>query len=81
MRYGDLPKTLPAAHLEIERLRHACAQAYQVMGVALIGGTRFWTDEEAIRALDNIVAAANGEPALMRTSCRGLGMRNEERQI
>ena len=58
---GELPTSLEAAHLEIVRLQSACAEAYQVMGVALLGDTRCWTDDDAERALDNIVAAANGE--------------------
>ena len=61
MSIEKLPISLAAAHLEIERLRSACAEAYQVMGVVLLGDTRCWTDDDAERALDNIVAAANGE--------------------
>ena len=61
MSNGELPTSLVAAHLEIDRLRSACAEAYQVMGVALLGDKRCWSDEDAGRALDNIVAAANGE--------------------
>lgn len=58
----NLPETLDAAHTEIERLRTACAEAYQVMGIALTGDSRSWTDADAARALDNILAAAEGQP-------------------
>ena len=53
--------SLESALVEIERLRDACAEAYQVMGVALLSDKRCWSDVDAERALDNILAAANGE--------------------
>ena len=49
---------------EIERLRRDCAEAYQVVGT--ISGVLL--DNESVRmedvskALDNLIAAANGEP-------------------
>lgn len=58
----ELPETPEAAHAEIERLRSACAEAYQVMGAALMDDARSWTDADAARALDNILAAAEGRP-------------------
>ena len=57
-----LKAELASAKAEIERLREDCAEAYQVMGSLLIGEPVKWSDEDAQRALDNIVAAANGEP-------------------
>lgn len=54
--------SLESALQEIDRLRNACAEAYQVMGVALLGSERCWSDADAERALDNMLAASNGEP-------------------
>lgn len=62
MKDQKLPTTLEDAHLEIQKLREVCAEAYQVLGVALIGEPRCWTDADAARALDNVSAAANGDP-------------------
>lgn len=48
---------------EIERLREDCAEAYQVCGAALLGPDKVkWTDDDAVRVLDNLSAAANGDP-------------------
>lgn len=48
--------------LEIDRLRSDCAQAYQVIGAALLAPADppDWTEDDVIRALDNLAAAANG---------------------
>lgn len=44
---------------EIKRLREDCAEAYQVVGA--LAGKRF-NDADVEKALDNLVAAANGTP-------------------
>jgi predicted negative regulator of RcsB-dependent stress response len=46
---------------EIERLQRDCAEAYQVVGALAMAAGAFETD--AVRkALDNLSAAANGDP-------------------
>lgn len=48
---------------EVRRLREDCAEAYQVCGAAMLcPGEVKWTDDDAVRVLDNLSAAANGEP-------------------
>ena len=62
---NELPQTLELAHEEIKRLRQACTEAYIIMGtVFIIEGEDgvVWDDEDATRVLDNIFAAANGDP-------------------
>lgn len=52
-----------ALQAEVDRLRRDCAEAYQVCGGALLGDDgKFWTDDDAERVLDNLSAAASGEP-------------------
>lgn len=46
----------------IERLRDDCAEAYQVIGAGMLGDPCPYTDEDVERALDNLFAAANGDP-------------------
>ena len=62
MSSDQLPTTLADAHLEIERLREACGEAYQVMSAVFLGDDPSWNESDAIRALDNISSAANGDP-------------------
>lgn len=45
--------------VENERLQEDCAEAYQVVGA--LAGDRF-SDPDVTKALDNLSAAANGEP-------------------
>lgn len=50
---------------EIDRLRRDCAEAYQVMGSVLLNPVYDpvrYTEEDAVRALDNLWAAASGAP-------------------
>lgn len=53
-----------AARDEIERLRRDCAEAYQVVGAisASLLDSESNPPEEVTKALDNLSAAANGEP-------------------
>lgn len=46
----------------IERLRDDCAEAYQVVGAAMLGEPCAYDDSDVERALDNLSAAANGTP-------------------
>ena len=56
----DIQELTPhEARLEIDRLRRDCAEAYQVIG-CLAGD--FFNDDAVIRAMDNLFAAANGDP-------------------
>jgi chromosome segregation ATPase len=50
-----------AAEAEVERLRRDCAEAYQVLG-AISTQPSNHTDDDVARALDNLHAAADGEP-------------------
>lgn len=50
-----------AAEAEVERLRRDCAEAYQVLG-AISTQPPTHTDDDVARALDNMHAAAAGEP-------------------
>lgn len=56
--------TLAKVREQLEQARRDCAEAYQVVGQML--GTASermsWTDDDVVRALDNLSAAANGEP-------------------
>ena len=45
---------------EIDRLREDCAEAYQVIGAAMLGEPVTYTEDDVERALDNLSAAANG---------------------
>lgn len=47
---------------EVERLRRDCAEAYQVVGAGMLGEPCSYTQADVERALDNLSAAANGEP-------------------
>lgn len=60
--WEDLAVQLAEARKEIERLRKDCPEANQVMGCVLIGDPFTYSDRDAERALDNIFAAANGDP-------------------
>lgn len=56
---------IPLLHAEIDRLRRDCAEAYQVMGAVLLNQVYEpvrYTEEDAVRALDNLWAAASGTP-------------------
>jgi len=58
-----LTRRLAEADAEIYRLRHDCGEAYQVIGcMSFDSENRRWTDDDEIRALDNLSAAANGMP-------------------
>jgi hypothetical protein len=47
---------------EIERLRRDCAEAYQVIGAGMLLAPVPYTQDDVARALDNLSAAANGDP-------------------
>jgi len=47
---------------EIERLQRDCGEAYQVVGAALLGEPRPYTQADVARVLDNLGAAASGRP-------------------
>ena len=47
---------------EVERLRRDCAEAYQVIGAGLMEPVSPHTQDDVERALDNLIAAANGDP-------------------
>jgi hypothetical protein len=47
---------------EVERLRRDCYEAYQVVGIALMEPATPHTQDDVERVLDNLVAAANGDP-------------------
>jgi hypothetical protein len=49
------------ARAQINRLRRDCAEVYQVMG-AMIAAAGMADHPQAIKALDNLSAAANGQP-------------------
>ena len=46
----------------IERLREDCGEAYQVVGSGMYGDPCPYTDSDVERVLDNLSAAANGDP-------------------
>jgi hypothetical protein len=47
---------------ELERLRRDCSEAYQVIGAGMFGEACAYTQDDVERALDNLFAAAEGEP-------------------
>lgn len=47
---------------ELERLRQDCGEAYQVIGAGMLGEPVTYAQADVERALDNLSAAANGEP-------------------
>ena len=47
---------------ELERLRRDCAEAYQVIGAAMLGVPCAYKQDDVARALDNLSAAADGRP-------------------
>lgn len=47
---------------KIERLQRDCGEAYQVIGAGMLGIQCVFTQSDVARALDNLSAAANGEP-------------------
>lgn len=53
---------LERLNAEVERLRRDCAEAYQVIGAGMFLDTSQYTQADVERALDNLSAAANGEP-------------------
>jgi hypothetical protein len=59
---ADTVLALCALAREVERLRYDCAEAYQVIGAGLVDPPMPYTQDDVVRALDNLVAAANGDP-------------------
>jgi hypothetical protein len=47
---------------ELQRLRRDCAEAYQVIGAGMFGEPCAYTQDDVERALNNLIAAAEGEP-------------------
>jgi hypothetical protein len=47
---------------EVERLRRDCYEAYQIVGIALMDPVTPHTQDDVERVLDNLGAAANGDP-------------------
>jgi hypothetical protein len=58
---GSLSDKSGVDHSEIERLRYACAEFYQVIA-ALADTAGLFDDAEVTKALDNAWAAASGDP-------------------
>lgn len=46
----------------IARLRDDCGEAYQVIGAGMLGDPCSYTEGDVERALDNLIAACNGDP-------------------
>lgn len=55
-------ETEDALRAEIERLRRDCAEAYQVVGAGMWGKPCDYFQWDVERALDNLLAAAEGKP-------------------
>jgi len=47
---------------EIERLRDDISMVYQVIGAAMLGEPVDYDQQDVVRVLDNLSAAAHGEP-------------------
>lgn len=58
------PADVPAQDMatEITRLRRDCAEAYQVIGAAMLGEPCAYAEHDVTRTLDNLSAAAAGLP-------------------
>lgn len=46
----------------IARLRDDCGEAYQVIGAGMLSDPCAYTEGDVERALDNLIAACNGDP-------------------
>ena len=64
MELDSLARERDEANAEIERLRRDCAEAYQVVGTlsCVLLDSENVSSEDITKALDNLIAAANGEP-------------------
>jgi hypothetical protein len=59
---GTPAERIKALTREVERLRRDCYEAYQIVGIALMDPATPHTEDDVARVLDNLVAAANGDP-------------------
>lgn len=64
MELDSLARERDESNAEIHRLRRDCAEAYQVVGTlsCVLWDSENVSSEDVTKALDNLMAAANGEP-------------------